>query len=163
RQPLPLPPPRLRRNPVPGPPLRPHPGPPPYHNKRGWRMEDGGWRMEDGGWRMEDGGWRMENPNFQFSILNFQFSPRLHTPSPAPAAVTSALPFPLIPPFATHIVGGYGGDNFEYLWKVQWFADALASGYGSPVFAPQVFYPTGADLTISELTPAHTLLGAPLT
>ncbi len=50
----------------------------------------------------------------------------------------------------------------SYVWKLQWFADALAERR-SPAFVPHLFYPGGYELAHSELTPAHTLLGLPLT
>jgi hypothetical protein len=68
---------------------------------------------------------------------------------------------PLVPEPARFIPGP-PGDNLEYVWKLQWFADALARRQ-SPTFVPHLFYPTGYELAYSELTPAHTLLGLPLT
>lgn len=76
--------------------------------------------------------------------------------------VTVVMLFPLITHLTSEIIGP-PGDNFEYLWKMSWFEQALLGQHVSPVFAPQIFYPTGAELTISEITPAHTLLGIPLT
>jgi hypothetical protein len=65
-------------------------------------------------------------------------------------------------PDPARFVPGPPGDNLEYVWKLQWFADALARRQ-SPTFVPHLFYPTGYELAYSELTPAHTLLGLPLT
>jgi hypothetical protein len=85
-----------------------------------------------------------------------------------PLLVTSAATFltvlllaPLIPGPARFIPGP-PGDNLEYVWKLQWFADAIAERR-SPTFVPYLFYPAGYELAYSELTPAHTLLGLPLT
>ena len=75
---------------------------------------------------------------------------------------TVLLLWPLMLNFST-MVPGPPGDNWEYLWKLQWYADALVKQHVSPVFAPQLFYPGGADLTISELAPAQTLLSLPVT
>lgn len=77
-------------------------------------------------------------------------------------ALTGVMLFPLVARFTTHIIG-LPGDNYEYLWKMQWYSQALIQQHVSPVFAPQIFYPAGADLTISEVAPAHHLLGAPVT
>jgi hypothetical protein len=68
----------------------------------------------------------------------------------------------LLPVFSSH-VPGHPGDNFEYLWKVQWFSDALLNRRTTPLNVPSIYYPTGTDLTISEMATAHTLLGVPLT
>ncbi len=65
-------------------------------------------------------------------------------------------------PDPARFVPGPPGDNLEYVWKLQWFADAIAERR-SPTFVPYLFYPTGYELAYSELTPAHTLLGLPLT
>ncbi len=75
--------------------------------------------------------------------------------------LTILLLAPLIPNPATHIPGP-PGDNLEYVWKIQWFASALAERR-SPAFVPHLFFPAGYELAYSELSPAHTLLGLPLT
>lgn len=77
-------------------------------------------------------------------------------------AVTSALLAPLLLHIPTQIIG-FPGDAYEYLWKMQWFSDALFTQHVSPAFAPQIFFPVGYELALSEMTPSHTLLGAPLT
>ncbi len=76
--------------------------------------------------------------------------------------LTSILLGPLLLKFHTHIVG-FPGDAYEYLWKMQWFSDALLRKNVSPAFAPEIFYPVGYELALSEMTPAHTLLGVPIT
>jgi hypothetical protein len=75
--------------------------------------------------------------------------------------LTSLLLAPLIPD-PTGFIAGPSGDNLEYVWKLQWFADAIAERR-SPTFVPYLFYPNGYELAYSELTPAHTLPGLPLT
>ncbi len=75
--------------------------------------------------------------------------------------LTALLLAPLIPD-PTRFIPGPPGDNLEYVWKLQWFADAIAERR-SPTFVPYLFYPNGYELAYSELTPAHTLLGLPLT
>lgn len=79
----------------------------------------------------------------------------------AATLMTAFILAPLIPD-PMRFVPGPPGDNLEYVWKLQWFADALAERR-SPTFVPYLFYPTGYELAYSELTPAHTLLGLPLT
>lgn len=76
--------------------------------------------------------------------------------------ITLLLLLPLLPQFTTHILG-LPGDAYEYLWKMQWFSDALVRQGTSPTFVPQLYYPGGYELASSELTPAHTLLGVPIT
>jgi hypothetical protein len=78
------------------------------------------------------------------------------------AAVVAVMLAPLLAVFSTHILGPRG-DNFEYVWKLQWFVDALQHRHVSPVFTPQIYYPAGSELTISEITPAQMLVGLPLT
>lgn len=57
---------------------------------------------------------------------------------------------------------GAPGDNFEYAWKLGWFVEALLQRTTSPILSPQIYYPSATELTISEMTPAHTLFGMPL-
>lgn len=78
------------------------------------------------------------------------------------ALVTAALLFPLLLRFPSHIIG-FPGDAYEYVWKMHWFAQALFGQQTSPAFAAHVFYPAGYEVGLSEMTPAHTLLGAPVT
>ncbi|MFP4436114.1 MAG: ArnT family glycosyltransferase [Chloroflexaceae bacterium] len=88
---------------------------------------------------------------------------RQHWPAFAGYVVLTAIMLlPLIVRLPTHIIGP-PGDNLEYLWKMHWFSTALIEQHVSPVFAPQIFYPGGADLTVSEVAPAHHLLGVPVT
>lgn len=75
---------------------------------------------------------------------------------------TLVMLFPLISTMTSHIPGGMG-DNLEYLWKMEWYRVALLEQHVSPTHVPQIFYPTGAELTISEMAPAHMLLWLPIT
>lgn len=77
------------------------------------------------------------------------------------AILAILLLMPLVPE-PTRSIPGPPGDNLEYVWKLRWFADALVQRQ-SPTFVPHLFYPNGHELALSELTPAHTLLGLPLT
>jgi len=63
----------------------------------------------------------------------------------------------------TEAVLGPPGDNLEYVWKMWWFKHALLDKRVSPFFNPDVFYPFGYPLALSETTLTHTLLGLPLT
>jgi hypothetical protein len=88
---------------------------------------------------------------------------RRYAPVLALFAGLSALMYaPIWPVVTTHIVGEQA-DNYEYAWKLWWFAEALAGQGRSPTFVPQSFWPVGYELGLSEITPAHTLLGLPLT
>jgi hypothetical protein len=77
-------------------------------------------------------------------------------------AVSVLMLAPLLAQFRTHTFGP-PGDNWEYLWKMQWFVQALIEQQHSPVYVPQAFYPGGIDLTYSEIAPAHNLINLPLT
>lgn len=70
--------------------------------------------------------------------------------------------WPLVRHFSTAVLGP-PGDNLEYVWKMWWFYHALVEQGSSPFFVPDVFYPFGYPLALSETTLAHTLLGLPLT
>jgi hypothetical protein len=76
--------------------------------------------------------------------------------------VTGIFMYPIVSRFTTHIVS-FPGDAYEHLWKMAWFEDALTQQHVSPTYAPQIFYPNGFEFALSEITPAHTLLGAPIT
>ncbi|MEP7188010.1 MAG: hypothetical protein ABI901_02315 [Roseiflexaceae bacterium] len=76
--------------------------------------------------------------------------------------IAAAMLFPLLTVFGSQIPGPQG-DNFEYVWKLKWFSDSLLGRHVSPVYVPQIYYPSGVELTISEITPANTLLALPLT
>jgi hypothetical protein len=77
-------------------------------------------------------------------------------------ALLSALPLAQLWARPGGLVLGPAGDNFEYIWKMAWFVEALANRT-SPTFVPHFYAPAGYELANSELTPANTLLGIPLT
>ncbi len=68
-------------------------------------------------------------------------------------------------PLAAHLTDGVlgpPGDNYEYLYKIWWFKTALLEQGQSPFFNPDVFYPVGYDVSLSETTVANMLLALPL-
>ncbi|HMO59123.1 MAG TPA: hypothetical protein PKC19_17350, partial [Roseiflexaceae bacterium] len=77
-------------------------------------------------------------------------------------ALLAALPLHQIWLRPGGLVLGPAGDNFEYIWKMAWFVEALGERR-SPTFVPHFYAPNGFELANSELTPANTLLGLPLT
>jgi hypothetical protein len=77
-------------------------------------------------------------------------------------AVTGLMLYPLLLNFSSASIGP-PGDSWEYIWKMQWFSDALIGQQRSPVLAPQIFFPSGAELTFSEIAPAHNLINLPIT
>ncbi len=79
------------------------------------------------------------------------------------AALAVAFTWPLGLRLTTHVIGPWRGDNFEYVWKMWWVAEALFNRRVSPFFHPEIYYPTGYNLAYGEITPAHTFLLAPLT
>jgi hypothetical protein len=67
-------------------------------------------------------------------------------------------------PLAAHLrngVLGPPGDNYEYVYKIGWFKTALLERGQSPLFNPDVFYPAGYDLSLSETTLANVGLALP--
>lgn len=91
-----------------------------------------------------------------------QATGRWHWGWPLAFALIAILQFDQIWPHPGGIIPGPPGDNFEYVWKLQWFADALLQRH-TAAFVPQMYYPVGYELAHSEMTPAHTLLGLPVT
>jgi len=64
--------------------------------------------------------------------------------------LTLIMTYPLIMHLGTALLGP-PGDNFEYLYKVWWFTHALKERV-SPFFIPDVFYPFGYRIIMSETT-----------
>lgn len=67
-------------------------------------------------------------------------------------------------PLAAHLsdaVLGPPGDNYEYVYKIWWFKTALLERGQSPLFNPDVFYPAGYDVSLSETTLANMALALP--
>ncbi len=67
-------------------------------------------------------------------------------------------------PLAAHLsdaVLGPPGDNYEYVYKIWWFKTALLERGQSPLFNPDVFYPSGYDVSLSETTLANMALALP--
>lgn len=67
-------------------------------------------------------------------------------------------------PLVAHLsdaVLGPPGDNYEYLYKIWWFKTALLERGQSPLFNPDVFYPSGYDVSLSETTLANMALALP--
>lgn len=88
---------------------------------------------------------------------------RCHWPALAGyTALTALMHLPVLARFTSHIPG-HPGDAFEYLWKLQLFSDYLVGRHQSPTFLPGLMYPEGFELANSEITPANTLLGLPIT
>ncbi|PJF39459.1 MAG: hypothetical protein CUN54_08675 [Phototrophicales bacterium] len=71
--------------------------------------------------------------------------------------------WPLLLHFDTHILGPFKTDNFELLWKMWWVPHAVFEQGQNPFLVPTVYYPSGYELVLGELTPLHTFLLAPLT
>lgn len=88
---------------------------------------------------------------------------RLHWPALAGYVALTALMFLPILARLTSQIPGHPGDAFEYLWKLELFSDYLLERRQSPTFLPELMYPEGFELANSEITPANTLLGLPLT
>ncbi len=67
-------------------------------------------------------------------------------------------------PLASHLsdaVLGPPGDNYEYVYKIWGVKTALLERGQSPLFNPDVFYPAGYDVSLSETTLANMALALP--
>ncbi|MBN1400128.1 MAG: hypothetical protein JXA74_04780 [Anaerolineae bacterium] len=78
------------------------------------------------------------------------------------ALLTAIMTWPLVVHFGSAVLGP-PGDNLEYVWKMWWFKHALLDLKVSPFFNPDVFYPFGYPLALSETTMANTVLWLPIT
>lgn len=78
------------------------------------------------------------------------------------AALTVLCTWPMAAHWTSAVLGP-PGDNLEYVWKLWWFKEALLTRGTTPFFNPDVFYPYGYPVALSETTTAHTVLGLPLT
>lgn len=87
----------------------------------------------------------------------------LHWPALAGyLALTALMLWPVVARSSSQIPG-LPGDAYEYLWKLQHFADYLVRRHQSPAFVPELMYPEGLELANSELSPGNNLLALPLT
>ena len=75
--------------------------------------------------------------------------------------LTAVMTWPMVAHFGDAVLGP-PGDNLEYVWKMWWLKNALLERKVSPFFVPEVFYPFGYPLALSETTLANTLLGLPI-
>lgn len=63
--------------------------------------------------------------------------------------------------FSLDKIPGKIGDNYFFLWTLWWYKKALL-GLSSPYDTIYIFYPTGANLAFSTLTPFNAILSIPL-
>jgi len=77
-------------------------------------------------------------------------------------AMTVLMTWPLARGFGSLTLGP-PGDNLEYIWKAWWFKHSIIDLHTSPSFSPDVYYPIGYNLALSEMTPANNLLALPIT
>lgn len=70
---------------------------------------------------------------------------------------------PYLSRLRTHVFGGLYMDNLEYTWKLWWFSEALVRRHSTAAWTPELAAPFGFEMARAEMTPAHTLLGLPLT
>ena len=78
------------------------------------------------------------------------------------AVLALLMTYPLVVHFAQGVLGP-PGDNLEYLYKLWWFKHSLFDLRVSPFFTADVFYPSGYDLALHEMSLANVSLGMPLT
>ena len=65
--------------------------------------------------------------------------------------IALAMSWPLPRYLSTHIPYG-GGDDYQFMWNMWWFRQALPSGT-NPFSTPLLYYPYGAPLVFSTLVP----------
>lgn len=74
------------------------------------------------------------------------------------------LTYPLVRELGSAVLGPPSpGDQFEYVYKVWWFKHALLDLNRSPFFNPDMFYPFGYNVALSETTLSNTIPALPLT
>jgi hypothetical protein len=75
--------------------------------------------------------------------------------------ITAIFLRPIVFNFFDQVSGA--GDTYEYVWRLWWFKHTLIDTGQLPWLVPFVYYPFGYPLAYSELTPANTIFGLPLT
>ena len=74
------------------------------------------------------------------------------------------LTYPLARDLGTKVLGPPApGDNLQYVYKVWWFKYSLFDLHASPFFNPNMFYPFGYLMTLSETTLSNTIFALPFT
>lgn len=63
----------------------------------------------------------------------------------------------------TSAIPGPPADNFEFLWKVDWYKRALFDLHCSPLYTDVIFYPFGYSLISGSATLAPSVLSLPVT
>lgn len=79
------------------------------------------------------------------------------------AVVTIYLLYPVAIHPAALVIGRPFDDVFEYVWYLHWYKEALFEQQVSPLFQPDIFYPTGWDLGFTSFPPLYPILLSPLT
>ncbi len=76
--------------------------------------------------------------------------------------VSGVMLYPLLLNFSGKLPA-FGGDIYEYVWKLWWFKHSLVETGQSPWVVPDIYYPFGYLLAYGEITAANTILALPLT
>ena len=71
--------------------------------------------------------------------------------------------YPLPLHLSTQIIGPYGGDSLECVWRLWWVKHAIFDPHQSPFILPNIYAPYGYLLAYGEITPIHTFIGLPVT
>ena len=82
------------------------------------------------------------------------------------AIVSIVATFPLVAGFGSHVLGAPApGDGFQYVYLLRWLKDSLFGDrpWAGLLFDPDVFYPFGYNLALSETTLSNGVLALPLT
>lgn len=79
------------------------------------------------------------------------------------ATLTVVFTYPVSLNPGSMIIGRPFDDAFEYIWYLSWYKHALFDLNISPLFQPDIFYPTGWNLGFSAFPPIYPALAAPFT
>ncbi len=81
-------------------------------------------------------------------------------------ALSAVMTFPLVAGLGDHVLGApMPGDSFYYLFLLRWFREAVFGGraLSQLFFNPNMFYPFGYNLALSETTLCNAIPALPLT
>ncbi len=77
--------------------------------------------------------------------------------------ITLVFTFPIPLNMGSVVIGRPYDDVLEGIWYLDWYKYSLFDSKVSPLFQPDIFYPTGWDLRLASLPPLYPTLLSPLT
>ena len=76
--------------------------------------------------------------------------------------LTFLVTFPAFLHLKSHLIGGPGGDKFQFIWNFWWVKHALLDLHQSPLYCNLQYYPNGVSLALHDMTYVWTALSIPL-